>query len=65
MSSDPESIFSKHYWWATYQTLRHGKYEVSWFNCIREQTLGFHGATYYDGYHISLNTGIVNIYVYW
>jgi hypothetical protein len=44
-------------------SLRYGKWQFSWFE-FKDLAYGLH-RDYYDGWHMALNTGFLNIYVYW
>lgn len=49
--------------WEIYMTLTKGKWYFGWFE-FKDIAYGFH-RDYYDGWHIALNTGILNVYVNW
>ena len=49
--------------WEIYMTLRYGKWGFYWFD-FKDTAYGLH-RDYYDGWHMSLNTGILNVYIYW
>ena len=49
--------------WEVYNILRHGKWDYEWFR-FKNLAYGLH-RDYYDGWHMALNTGFLNIYVYW
>jgi hypothetical protein len=49
--------------WEIYMTLRYGKWDFEFFR-FKNLSYGYN-RDYYDGWHIALNTGILNVYVYW
>jgi hypothetical protein len=51
--------------WILMNTLLHGEWEFAWFDKWEGMSYGFNGPDYYDGYHMSFNTYIFNIYIYW
>jgi hypothetical protein len=55
-----------YHWKETLRIYRHliidGEYSCNFFDF--DVAYGIH-RTYYDGWHFSINTGVINFYIYW